>query len=59
MKKMGFVAGMMTAGAIGLTAYMLTNKETSKKANQVLNDMLTETDMMIKKKCNNLKEKHN
>ena len=59
MKKTGFVAGMLTAGAIGLTAYMFTNKETSKKANQVLNDMLTETDMMIKKKCNNLKEKHN
>lgn len=59
MKKTGFVAGMLTAGMIGLTAYMFTNKETSKKANQVLNDMLTETDMMIKKKCNNLKEKHN
>lgn len=59
MKKMGFVAGMMTAGAIGLTAYMLTNKETSKKANQVLNDMLIETDKMIKNKCNTTKLKHN
>ncbi len=59
MKKMGFIAGMLTAGTIGLTAYMLTNKETSKKANQVLNDMLTETDKMIKNKCNTLKEKHN
>lgn len=56
---MGFVAGMLTAGAVGLTAYMLTNKETSKKANQVLNDMLIETDKMIKNKCNTTKPKHN
>ena len=58
MKKFGFVTGMLTAGAIGLTAYMLTNKGTSKKANQVLNDMLTETDKMIKNKYNNTKMKH-
>lgn len=55
MKRMGFMAGMLTAGVVGLTAYVLTNKETSKKANKVLNDMLTETDKMIKNKCNNLK----
>lgn len=50
MKKMGFMAGVMMAGAMGLTAYVLMNKETCKKANQVINDMLDQTDKMIKNK---------
>lgn len=54
MKKMGFLAGAMCVSAVGLTAYVLLNKETSKKANQVINDMLDQTDKMIK--C---KAKHN
>lgn len=54
MKKMGFLAGVVMTTAMGLTAYVLMNKETSKKANKVINDMLDQTDKMIK--C---KTKHN
>ena len=54
MKKMGFMAGVMMAGAMGLTAYVLMNKETCKKANQVINDMLDQTDKMIKNKKQNI-----
>ena len=50
MKKMGFLAGFMCASAMGFTAYVLMNKETCKKANQVINDMLDQTDKMIKNK---------
>lgn len=50
MKKMGFLAGVMVTSAMGLTAYVLMNKETSKRANKVINDVLEQTDKMIKNK---------
>lgn len=50
MKKMGFLAGAMCMSMIGLTTYILMNKDTCKKANQVINDVLDQTDKMIKAK---------
>lgn len=58
MKKMGFMAGFVTAGVAGLATYIMMNKDTSKKAKTLINDMLTETDKMIKN-CDNSKIKHN
>ena len=46
-----FTGAMLITGMAGLGAYVLINKNTSKKANQLINTMLEETTDMIKK-CN-------
>ncbi len=50
MKKMGYLGLMAAAGAMGLMAYSLANKSTSRNANKLVNDMLNKTDNLIKGK---------
>lgn len=44
-----FTGAMLITGMAGLGAYILLNKNTSKKANQLINTMLDETTTMMKK----------
>lgn len=48
MKKIGFMAGALSASLVGLMAYSLMNKKTSKKADQLLCDVIKKTDDLVK-----------
>ena len=50
MKKAGYIGIIVSLGAMGLMTYSLMNKSTNKKANQLVNDMLSKTDDLIKGK---------
>ena len=47
---MGLLGLLVATGTMGLMTYSLMNKSTSKKANMLVNDMLTKTDDLIKGK---------
>jgi hypothetical protein len=46
MKKMGFIAGMAAAGVVGLTTYVLVNKNTKNKADKLINNFLDKANDM-------------
>lgn len=50
MKKMSFIAGMTTAGLIGLCTYTLMNKSTKGKADKLINNMLSKANHMTSDK---------
>jgi hypothetical protein len=50
MKKMGYIGIIAATGATALMAYSLMNKATKKKADMLVNDMITKTDNFIKGK---------
>lgn len=49
MKKMLVSASVGMACGAGLAAYLLTNKSTKRKADKLLNNMMTEANQMIDK----------
>lgn len=50
MKKMMIASTVGMACGAGIAAYLLTNKNTKKKANKLLNTVMDEADQMIKNK---------
>ena len=50
MKKMGYIGVIAATGATMLMAYSLMNKTTKRKADMLVNDMLTKTDNLLKGK---------
>lgn len=52
MKKIGFITSAVLLSGMGVAAYIMFNKDTTKKANKFINDMLDEADNMIKNKSN-------
>ena len=50
MKKIGYFGIILATSAAGLMTYALINKKTSNKANQLVNDMLSKTDDLIRGK---------
>ena len=49
MKKTMGIVGLTMLGTAGLTAYVLTNKNTKAKADRLINTMLDEANCMVKK----------
>ena len=50
MKKMGYIGVIAATGATMLMVYSLMNKTTKRKADMLVNDMLTKTDNLLKGK---------
>ena len=48
MKKTMGIVGLTMLATAGLTAYVLTNKETKKNADKLINSMLDEANCMVK-----------
>lgn len=48
MKKTGIIFGALTASTIGMGAYILMNKRTKKKADDVINNLLSKADDLTK-----------
>lgn len=46
MKKVSFLAGMATAGLVGITTYTLLNKNTKYKADRLINSFLDKANNM-------------
>ncbi len=48
MKKTGLILAVASAGVMGMGAYVLLNKKTKKKADDVINNLLNKADTLTK-----------